>query len=126
MSRWSIPIERLAQRSTARIETVARRAALQIYRSVVLKSPVDTGRFIANWNVSYGTPNYEITASTDTARATQEVNKVLGMEVGGVWFLSNGLPYARRLEYGYSSKAPSGMVRISVQEFEDHVRRALA
>ncbi len=125
MSGFSIPLDRLAAKYNAKLDTVVRTVTLQLFTAVTTKSPVDKGRFKANWNVSSNVPNYTITDSTNTERADAEVQKVLGIPVGGVTFLSNGLPYARRLEYGYSPKAATGMVRISVREFKTFVDRAI-
>lgn len=126
MSKWSVPLDRLAQQTGVKIETVARKATFDLFRAVVLKSPVDTGRFRANWNVSYGTSDVTFSDSINQGRATSEVSKALTLPIGGVVFLSNGLPYANRLEYGYSQQAPSGMIRTSVVEFTRFVDKALA
>lgn len=150
MAGWSIPLEKLAAKVQLDIETVARKATLQVFAAVVKKSPVDTGRFRANWNVSYGTPDTAVTSSTQTARADAEVQKVQSLPVGGVVYLSNSLPYAQVLEYGgypnppkkgshkrgedgyathvrggFSMQAPQGMVRISALEFNDFVQKAI-
>lgn len=126
MSKWSVPLDRLAQQTGVRIETVARKATFDLFRAVVLKSPVDTGRFRSNWNVSIAAPDFTFTDSANQARANAEVSKALSLPVGGVVFLSNGLPYANRLEYGYSQQAPAGMIRTSVVEFNRYVDKAFA
>jgi hypothetical protein len=92
----------------------------------VLRSPIDTGRFRANWNVSFGAPDYTTTLSTAEGRGLSEADKALRLPVGGVVYLSNGLPYARRLEHGWSRQAPTGMVRLSVVKFGEFVRQAVA
>lgn len=151
MSGWSIPLDQLAAKAQLDLETVARRSTLELFTAVVLKSPVDTGRFRANWNVSQGAPDVTVTNSTDKGRAKSEVDKVQALPVGGVTYLSNSLPYAAVLEYGqypnppkygskkrgedgiavhvrggYSMQAPQGMVRISALEFNDYVQRAIS
>ena len=125
-NRWSVPIEEIASRANKKVEVVARAITLQLFRAVVLRSPVDTGRFRANWNVAYGTPNYATNGSSEKNRGLGETLKVTSLPVGGVMYLSNGLPYARRLEYGWSKQAASGMVRITVAEFTQHVNAGLA
>lgn len=125
MSRWSIPIERLAERAGLKLDTVTRKVTLDLFTSVVQKSPVDTGRFKGNWNVSTTTPNLSLSATMNGARGLSEAQKALNIPAGGVAFLSNGLPYARRLEFGYSQQAPAGMVRLSVREFRQFVERAV-
>lgn len=125
MARWSIPIERLAARAGLRLEDVARKVAFDVFSQVVRKSPVDTGRFRANWNFSVGAPDFSTTAATSAARGEIEARQALTAPVGGVLYISNGLPYARRLEYGWSKQAPYGMVRTTVFSYAAAVRRAL-
>jgi len=150
MAGWSIPLDKLAEKVQGDLETVARKATLELFTAVVRMSPVDTGRFRANWNVSQGAPDTAVTESTDKGRAQTEVNKVQTLPIGGVTYLSNSLPYAVVLEYGqypnppkmgskkrgeagmavhvrggYSMQAPQGMVRISAMQFNDYVQRAI-
>lgn len=122
---WSIPINRLVQRAQGRVDLVVRKITFELFRDVVLRSPVDTGRFRANWNVNLGSPDYSISASTDQSSAAPQAAEALRIPVGGIAWLANGLPYARRLEEGYSGQAPQGMVRLSVQRLSDHIAKAL-
>ncbi len=141
MSNWSIPLDKLAEKAQLDLETVARKVTFDLYSSVVYMSPVDTGRFRANWNVSVDSPELTTTESTNQARAGDEVARVLSLPVGGVYFLSNALPYATVLEYGlypnppkggegktidgYSRQSPAGMVRVSVIRFNEFVQKAI-
>ncbi len=84
------------------------------------------GRFRANWNASYMVPNLTTTESTDKTRGAEEAQRSETFPVGGIIYLSNGLPYAERLEFGWSKQAPAGMIRRSVQEFDGYMRKALA
>lgn len=141
MARFSIPLAQLAERMKLDLDTVVRKSTVQVFDAVVKKTPVDTGRARANWNVSRGAPDSTATASTNQARAATEVQKALAEPAGGVVYLANGLPYARVLEYGeypnppkggkgktaggFSRQAPAGMVRISAVEFSDYVQRVV-
>jgi|JI10StandDraft_1071094.scaffolds.fasta_scaffold61865_6 hypothetical protein len=125
-ARWSQDLQALATRTGLRMDTVIRKATFDLFRSVALKSPVDTGRFRANWNVTYGAPDLTTTESNNQARAVQQAQQALTLPVGGVVSMSNGLPYARRLEYGYSRQAPYGMVRYSVLEYRRFLLRAIS
>jgi hypothetical protein len=153
MGRWSIPVEKLAAKAKLDIATVVRAATWEVFSRVVLRSPVDTGRFRANWNISYGQPDITTSDNTDAAGSSKlaEVQKaILALPVGGTVYLCNSLPYAHVLEYGgypnpplygsrkrgetemtihvvdgYSMQAPAGMIRISAQEFADAVRSAV-
>ena len=46
------------------------------------------------------------------------------MTAGQVAFIVNNLPYAIPLEYGHSTQAPNGMVRITVERFQQIVDAA--
>ena len=123
MAQWSVPLARVAEKQMAQIETVARVATFKVMSKVDLKSPVDTGRFRANWNYSEGAPNYTFTDSTAKSRGAAEAQRALTGGIGGIAYFSNGLPYASRLEYGWSKQAPSGMVRLSVAEFAKAINK---
>lgn len=125
MSGWSIPIDRLAEKSKSRLETVVRRVTLEVFTNVVRRSPVKTGRFRANWNVSYGTPDVTVTDSNDRARGRAEAVRARTLPVGGVVYLTNALPYAYRLENGWSRQAPYGMVSVAVAQLNSAVRKAV-
>lgn len=127
MPGWTIPLDQLARRMRVDTETVARKLMLQLFSAVVSRSPVDTGRFRANWNVSLGVPNYETTDSTAESRSRAQVQGVMMVALNRVVYLSNGLPYAAKLEYdGWSKQAPAGMVRVTMAELDSYLRKALA
>lgn len=126
MAGFSIPLAQLAAKMKLDVETVARKSTLDVFRAVALRSPVDTGRFRANWNVSYGVPDTTTTASTDQTRANREAAKALTLPLGSVTYMVNALPYAAKLENGYSKQAPIGFVKLSALEFSEYVQRAIA
>lgn len=124
MAQWSIPIHELARKAGVDVQTAARKVTFDLFRNIIITSPVDTGRFRANWNVSYGNTDNTVDNSTNPTRALAALEKI---KVGpiGVWYLCNALPYAQVLEDGSSGQAPNGMVRITVRAFEEFVRRAV-
>ena len=144
MAHWSIPFDKLAKKVGADIEIVVKAAALKVFSEVVIRSPVDTGRFRANWNIAYNVMNESTTdelmpdfqPKIDSFR-----RELLAMPIGGVYWLTNSLPYAMTLEYGlypnppkrytgktkngYSKQAPHGMVRVAARNFAEDVDRAV-
>ena len=103
---------------------------------VVQRSPVDTGRFRGNWQIGDGGPDTRVDSPFDKqplgsapslgsfARWQDQLEGVLP---GTIIYITNSLPYARRLEYeAYSKQAPAGMVRTTVAEFNAIVQRATA
>lgn len=102
-----------------KLDAIPGKVALELLGSLVEKSPVDTGRFKANWTVSDLKPGSTIPDPRDGIEALKS------FKPGNSIFISNNLPYARKLEYGWSKQAPSGMVRLTVQEAPELIRKAL-
>lgn len=139
---WSHDLHVLAARTGLKLDTIIRKASHDLFSTLVLKSPVGNpdiwadpksappgyvgGRFRANWNFSVSTPDYTTTLSTNQARGSAEAAKALQHPSGGVVMMSNGLPYARRLEHGWSKQAPYGMVRYSVLEYRRYLLKAIS
>ncbi len=115
-------LRRFANLTSQKMETVVKASLVRIGTSVVVKSPVDTGRFKSNWLASYGTADTTVSMSVDPS-GQSSINR-LKMSVQGLTFreyfyFTNSLPYAKGLEYGDSMQAPSGMVRVSVAAWEN-------
>lgn len=125
---FSLEIGEFIRKAKLNTDTVIRKVGADALRSVVEKSPVDTGRFRANWTVSYSPTDQTILGMDPTGIAT--INRGLALiqlmqpDRDELW-ISNSLPYARRLEYGYSGQAPQGMVRLTVREFRQFIDRAI-
>ena len=118
------------QMNTARkMELAARKIALELFRRVILKTPVDKGGARSNWQASLGSPATGTVDATDT-QAGPTFRKVIsateGFDVGDTIYLANNLPYIRRLEEGSSQQAPQGMVALTVQEFSAIVNQISA
>jgi hypothetical protein len=88
------------------------------------------GRFRGNWQVSFDTAKTGTLERIDpTGRESlgsgTAVIQGFTTEVGTIWMMNN-LPYAQPLEYGHSSQAPAGMVRISVLEVQMFISKAVS
>ncbi len=127
---FGLDISKFVAKAKTAPEHVVRKVGLDLTASVVRRSPVDTGRFRANWNLSIGRMDTLTTPATDkSGRVAVERARVLlnGWQVDQDIYLTNSLPYAIPLEYGHSQKqAPHGMVRITVAEFQTFVNAAAA
>lgn len=108
-----------------KVDTVVRKTAIELQASLIEKSPVDTGRFKSNWQCGLGAVN-ESNDSEPRSDALGRAKVVLdGFKPGQTIFLTNNLAYAKRLEKGWSQQAPSGMVRLTLQDFQQAVKRAI-
>lgn len=115
------------ERAKGNQDLVVRKVALDLMTSLVMKSPVDTGRFRGNWQVQYSlTPRtLELVDRTGAATLASAQMDLSAFSIGRMLYLVNHLPYAVPLEYGHSKQAPAGMVRITVTEFDQFLTRAV-
>jgi hypothetical protein len=86
------------------------------------------GRFRGNWQVTFDRPAVGAIdrvdkAGTATLAAGREVLAHYDSgEYGSIWF-TNNVPYAQRLEYGWSKQAPAGIVRVVAAEINSKVKK---
>lgn len=122
-------LERFSAETLAKLELATKKIALDVFANVINMSPVDTGRFKGNWQTAVGAPVSGTIEALDPSGAVVTA-KVAGvvetLEVGDVIYMVNNLPYAERLEEGYSGQAPSGMVRLTVQRFQPIANKVIA
>lgn len=115
---FAADLERLVEKAKGNVEKATRMVVILAAQGLVMKSPVDTGRFRANWQFGVGNINAATTDATDKAGmpTLSRLQSEIGVApIGGIFFISNSLPYAQRLEDGWSKQAPTGMVRLTVQ-----------
>lgn len=87
------------------------------------------GRFRNNWQFGIGAIDPDTTSPPDASGAASMQRVQAGLariEMGQVAFISNSLPYAMALEFGHSTQAPNGVVRIVVADWPLIVREAMA
>jgi len=114
------------RKTAAKMDLAVRKIALQMFTRIILKSPVDSGRFRGNWQLAIGSVpegTLELNDKTGTATIAKGAAIALGMNAGDIVYFANNLPYAVPLEEGYSQQAPAGMVALTVQEFQSIVRQ---
>lgn len=127
---FGLQIGKFVEKAKAAPELVMRKAVTDMASRVVLRSPVDTGRFRANWNIAFGRINAATTVLTDKGggitRGRIQAQMSNWQADSGDVFFTNSLPYAIPLEYGHSTKqAPQGMVRVTVTEWQSYVDGAV-
>jgi hypothetical protein len=137
-------IRKFAVKADERANNVTKKIIFDISTALVLKSPVGDpkywkrkpppgyvgGRFRGNWQ--YGTNAIShITTSPIDKSGSQTIGRIVGAVpkrvLGDVHYITNSLPYANRLEEGWSwRQAPQGMVQVTILEFDPIVRAAAA
>lgn len=130
MAKWSIDLKKWAKKTQVDIEDVLKESSIFIFSRVILMSPVDTGRFRANWISSVGQPMSGVISDATDKSGSITISTMTGVvekfQISDKSLhLVNSLPYAVRLEYGWSKQAPAGMVRLVARDFKNTVERAI-
>ena len=118
---FALDVSKFVEKAKKNPEKVMRQVSIKLFSAIIKASPVDTGRFRMNWMASGGTPATGTTDATDKSGNTATGNATSFVLKAADWrefTLTNNLPYAQRLEYGWSKQAPQGMVRINVSRFQ--------
>lgn len=113
---WSTPpslfIEVIEQNIQLRIRIIA----MAMLNEIILRSPVDTGRFRGNNILSIGSPVYTSTTDVDPSGGStisRGLSAMSGLEPFTQVFIQNNLQYAVPLEDGHSKQAPAGIYAVS-------------
>lgn len=126
-------IERFARKVATAEDKIVRTATLELFRGVILATPVKTGRARGAWTTSVGAPaaspdrvdQVALVAGGGGSVAVAEVYAKTPPGAGQVTFLANDLPYIERLESGSSKQAPAGMVKINIDRVKKMVDAAI-
>lgn len=141
---FTADLKRFSDKTEKNASRFCRLFALDLHRRIVKRSPVETGRFKANNQISMNTLPSESTTATDkngAATVTAGVAEMGKFLLGDTIFEYNNLAYAVKLEMGgypnppkrgtwdkakqayviqtingYSKQAPQGVYRISAKE----------
>ncbi len=86
--------------------------------AIVDLSPVDTGRFKANWQITANSPaaqslnDYDKTGGNTKRYLARQARAVANSPATKVIYITNRLDYAYDLECGASRQAPSGVLGV--------------
>jgi hypothetical protein len=136
---FSLDLRKFTEHTKSNADLAVRGLILRVGRGIDEKSPVGDasywvkppppgyagGRFRANWQYSEGAPSTSYTSDVDPSGGATLAKLAAGIvpnPAGKVHYYVNNLPYARRIENGWSHRqAPQGVVKITVAEFQQYV-----
>ena len=139
---FALDLSAFAKKTSDNLEVVVSRIVLDVAKELIEMSPVGDadywiskppkgyvgGRFKASWDYGFNSPPTalyrEADASGDSSLSRIEAGISVGNMAGNVHYLGNNVPYAMRLEEGWSSQAPLGMVGLTVMKFQGIVDEA--
>jgi hypothetical protein len=108
----------------ARNEKINRSALIAVSTGVIVGTPVDKALAVGSWFFGIGSePNKLGEEGRDSIGPMKQV--VGDMKMGQVGFFVNYQPYIMKLEFdGHSNKAPNGMLRLRVVNWQKYVNNA--
>jgi hypothetical protein len=127
-------------------EALVRHGAMLSLKKIIDKSPVGDpsmwadpdsapkgysgGRMKANWNTSIGNVNFSNTAPPDKTGAgalAKGAEVIATFKMGDIIYLTNSMPYAKRIEYdAWSNQAKAGVVRVTALEYQSIIKKQAA
>lgn len=140
MTTFTVDIGSFINKAKQNAVDVAAGTALDLSKRVILRTPVDTGRARGNWIPSINVVSTEvrnispdagseIKAPAESKASQIAIGNVINVAdnvAGNIFYLTNNLPYIRKLEFGSSQQSPAGMVRVSIQELLASLDRIVA
>lgn len=142
MSTFAVDLAKFADKVKNRADEVVGDVVVQLAAAVDRRSPVGDatywtspppkgyvgGRFRGSWNLGVDVrPAAEERVDPTGAKAQGEILARIPADAAGkVYYLVNQVPYAQRIETGWSRQAPQGVVGLTVVEFPQMVAQAVA
>jgi len=135
---FSSQLKKFNQKTQKKAERVFRQSALTLFGNIVKQSPVGNpslwasnpppnyvgGSFRANWQASINSRETGTVESTNATAANASIaSAVSNAKLGDTIYFTNNLPYALRLEQGWSTQAPSGWVKANTMQWKYIVNR---
>jgi len=140
MSQFSIDLSAQIAKIKGNIDEAARQAVTDVAARIVELSPIGDatlwekpenkpkgyvgGHFRGNYQLGVGTiPDGTFdTIDTSGKVSMDRIKAAIPIQASGkMYYLVNNLKYAQRLEDGYSTQAPAGMVALTVVEWKNIV-----
>ena len=123
------------QKALEASEKIINATVLQMYKNIIDRTPVgnpslwsypapkgyDPGTLKASWHISFGSnmrnTKGQFTSGSQLSGSGGLSLKVKGSDTNQTVSIYNNQLYAQRVENGWSTQAPQGMMRISVAEY---------
>lgn len=134
---FSLGLAEALEAAQENAEQVFRSAAFDLFSKIIQRTPVDTGRARANWQLTIRSPDLKKVGRGRKRKATKakllsdkRKAEIVALDrlyedwkPGYSVWITNNLPYINRLETGtWSDQAPQGMVAISIAEVQQALK----
>lgn len=130
LKRFSRRIRKVAKDIEDNASEVCRNTASRISKSLTMEdTPVKSGQARNNWRASVGIPitgalfgkSFDTSGTEAHGKNNQQIAK---QKPGQDIYITNNLPYIKRLNNGWSKQAPAGFVEAAVQKANTFIKKA--
>lgn len=117
---WKSDIDEWIEAAENNLFDIVETSCEAVIKDLVSLSPVDTGRYKGNWQITFNQPplfalneyDKQGTRTVNAGKRALSVYKATrGAGITSIYF-SNMLAYANALEHGHSKQAPAGVLGI--------------
>lgn len=125
MGDFSLVFKNINDKTEQQLNRIIKKSVFDLTSAIIKDTPVDTSRAKNNWLVSFDSPIDNTVNTLDNSGNTtinKAQNKIIDNPVPTVYWIQNNLAYIMRLEYGWSKKSPSGMVRKNIIRFNKFLK----
>jgi len=121
----SADLRKIAKKKKQTLNQAYSSIMFDLANQMITMSPKDTGAFQANWLAALNSGDYTYDKSkTNVSEADGRLTITLGgLTTSSNFYFTNSLPYADELENGHSDQAPSGVVRVTINDFPQIVEK---
>lgn len=129
-------LEKFAKQMHKDISLVTKATVFMLWTAIILRSPIDQGRFVGSWGIERGKIGSESLPKGSKGTKEAALLKIKSLSFSNpfsTYWIYNNLPYAAVIEYGlypgtgpktiegYSTQAPAGVVRVAIADVEAHL-----
>ena len=112
---WKNPPQNMTLKLLSEADALTKKITGEMLTTVIVRSPVSTGAYRNNHRVSVGNVDnsFDVNDTGNDALSKGIRTIQAGGGLGKIVYISNSLPYAEKLENGYSQQAPQGVYSLS-------------
>lgn len=143
MGTFTVQLQAFADKTKQQADDFVGLVVIKIAERLDMRSPVGDatywkspppkgyvgGRFRGNWQLGVDSVPAGETGRIDTSGDVTKgaiIAAIPEERAGRVFYLTNNVPYAQRIEEGWSRQAPQGLVGLTAIEFQSIVDEAVA
>lgn len=123
-NKWKRQFDAQIKSSIKASEKTIRAAAITVGNAIIGITPVDLGTLQANWKAEVNNAPSGTTNSTNKAEATSSmVSGTINYKIKDTIYIANNMPYAKRINDGYSKQAPTFFVQKEARKFDRYIKQ---